>query len=364
MPLIHRLPSGLREPLRRWWRAHYGDSFLSVRGIPDAFDGRTYLERIEQETAIFDGYVDVHALPEIFHYWSNRYLLPMEQQFDTKHPEDFLSRFLFESARRTGAGRPRFISLGSGNCDAEIRIAQDLIRRGLAEFSLECIDINPTMLERGRELIRGAGLEGLVVTVQGDFNHWRPDGRYDGIMANQSLHHVLELESLLDAVHGALAPEALFAISDMIGRNGHQRWPEALSIVREFWTELPASYRYNRQLQRQEDEFMDWDCSTEGFEGVRAQDILPLLLERFGFEVFLAFGNVVDPFIDRSFGHHFDPAREWDREFIDRVHARDEAELQAGRVTPTHMMAALRAERGSACAYRGNLSPEFCLRKR
>ena len=41
-------------------------------------------------------------------------------------------------------------------------------------------------------------------------------------------------------------PGGKFLISDMIGRNGHQRWPEALTIVHDFWRKLPPSYRFNR----------------------------------------------------------------------------------------------------------------------
>jgi hypothetical protein len=51
------------------------------------------------------------------------------------------------------------------------------------------------------------------------------------------------------------------------------------------------------------------------FEGIRSQDILPLLLEYFHFEVFIPYGNVIDPFIDRTFGPNFDSSREWDRDF-------------------------------------------------
>ena len=328
---------------------------------PDAPVLSAYEQRIAQETRIFAEQVEVHDLPAIFHYWSNTYLLPVLQSFGCQHPEDFLALHLFESAKRCGVARPRFVSLGCGNCDAEVRIAQDLVRRGLTDFTFECLDINPAMLERGAALAREAGLEGRVLPLPGDFNHWVPEGQYDGIMANQSLHHVLELEILFDAVRGALKPEAGFVVSDMIGRNGHQRWPEAAAIVREFWRELPPTYRYNRQLQRQEDDFIDWDCSIEGFEGVRAQDILPLLLERFGFEVFIGFGNVIDPFIDRGFGHHFDVQHAFDRHFIDRVHARDESEMLAGTITPTHMLAVLRTV-PTQTQHRDGLAPAQCVR--
>jgi len=219
------------------------------------------------------------------------------------------------------------------------------------------------MLARGKALAHERGVDAHVVTVEADFNRWQPGREYHGVIANQSLHHVLELEHLFDAVSKALLPGAPFVVSDMIGRNGHQRWPEARAIVNEFWRELPERHRFNVQLKRLEPEFLDWDCSTEGFEGIRAQDILPLCVERFGFELFLPFANLIDPFIDRGFGHHFDPNGEWDRDFIDRVHARDEAEILQGTIKPTHMMAVMTNEPVAHPRIRRHLTPEFCIRR-
>jgi SAM-dependent methyltransferase len=219
------------------------------------------------------------------------------------------------------------------------------------------------MLARGASLAEQHELGEKVRTMEADFNRWEPEITYDGILANQSLHHVLELEHLLDSVAKALAPGALFLTSDMIGRNGHQRWPEALAIVEEFWDEVPAKYRYNHQARRQEDIFVNVDCSHEGFEGIRAQDILPLLVERFAFDAFVPFANVIDPFIDRGFGHNFDASSEWDRAFIDRVHARDEAELARGRITPTHLIAAMCVGRKGESRYVGGRAPAQCIRR-
>jgi SAM-dependent methyltransferase len=220
------------------------------------------------------------------------------------------------------------------------------------------------MLGRGRALASEKGLVEQMAFVEGDFNKWRPRGSYDAVIANQSLHHVVKLEHLFDSIAAAIGAEGRFVTSDMIGRNGHQRWPEALAMVRELWRELPPAYRYNVQLRRQEDEFLDWDCSGDGFEGIRAQDILPLLIERFHFELFVAFANVIDPFIDRSFGPHFNRDAEWDRAFIDRAHAMDEQAMLEGRIKPTHMYAVLRA-RGGAWPSRSapGLAPEDCVRR-
>jgi SAM-dependent methyltransferase len=183
-------------------------------------------------------------------------------------------------------------------------------------------------------------------------------------MANQSLHHVVNLEGLFDEVTRALAPGGDFVVADIIGRNGHQRWPEALAAVQRFWRELPPAYRENRQLRRHEERFENWDCSSESFEGVRAEDILRLLVERFEFRLFIGFANVVDVFVDRSFGHNFDADAAWDREFIDRVHAFDEQGFADGTLTPTHLIAVMTADAGGATRSARGLTPEKSLHRK
>ncbi|MGH8041411.1 MAG: class I SAM-dependent methyltransferase [Rudaea sp.] len=320
-----------------------------------------YQERIAVEQSVFAERIKVHDLPAIFHYWSNKHLRPRLESFGFSNPDEFFVRYLKQAAQ--GRQQPaRFASLGSGNCDLEVRLACALKQAGLQDFLIECIDINTAMLERGSALAREHGVSALIVPTIGDFNSWRPTHRYAAVIANHSLHHVLQLEHLFGAIRDAIDSDGLFLAADMIGRNGHQRWPEALDIVREFWRELPTGYRYNQQLRRQEDEFLDWDCSGKSFEGIRAQDILPLLPEYFHFELFIGFGNIIYPFVDRSFGHHFDAQADWDRDFIDRVHARDDAEILAGRIKPTQMFAVLRKKPVAQIACWQHLTPEFCVR--
>jgi SAM-dependent methyltransferase len=336
---------------------------------PDAAIDSSYAEKIAQEKAIFNNQVEVHDLPEIFHYWSNAYLRPMLESFGFSNPDEFFAHYLQLAHADAGAEPVRFISIGAGNCDTEVRVARSLIDRGIENFTFECLELNPTMLERGRVLAREQGVGRQVIPVEGDFNAWRPAQTYAAVIANQSLHHVTNLEGLFAAIDQSLSANGRFITSDMIGRNGHQRWPEAAVIVQEFWREMPRANRYNLQLRRQEDVFEDWDCSQEGFEGIRAQDILPLLIERFDFEFFLGYANVIDPFIDRSFGHHLNHNSAEDRAFVDRIHARDEAEMRAGNIKPTHIMATMLRKAGAnqsasrpAPQVWQNLTPEFCLR--
>jgi 2-polyprenyl-3-methyl-5-hydroxy-6-metoxy-1,4-benzoquinol methylase len=321
-----------------------------------------YRLRMLAERLRFRKCASVHALPDIYHYWSNRYLRPKFEQFGATHPEAFFLQCL-QRCRAEGDDRPlRFLSIGAGDCAIEVGLAAALAQQAGAPFVIECHDVNRRVLERGRKLADAQGVAAYVRPVLTDLNRWRPEGRYDAVLANQSLHHVVGLENLFDGVANSLSPRGLFVVSDMIGRNGHKRWPEALAIVEAFWNELPPSYRVDRQRGRQQRSYPDVDYSTRGFEGIRAQDILPLLVERFGFDAFIGFANAIDPFIDRSFGPNFSLDREWDRAFIDRVHARDEAAMDSGEIKPTHMLAALCAGRDGEGRFADGRSPRQSIR--
>ena len=304
----------------------------------------------------------VHALPDIFHYWSNRYLRPKLEIFGTTHPEAFFLKYL-ELCRPEGAAGPhRFLSIGAGDCAIEVGLARALAQRGGPPFVIECLDVNKAVLERGRKHAKAEGVAAHIVPVVTDINRWRPRGFYDAVIANQSLHHIVGLENVFDGVVQSLVPGGRFIVSDTMGRNGHMRWPEALVIVEEFWNELPMSYRIDRQRGVQERRYRNTDYSTSGFEGIRAQDILPLLVERFAFDVFVGFGNVIDPFVDRCFGPNFSVDRDWDRDFIDRVDARDEAALHSGEIKPAHMLAVMRVGGEGENGFADGLSPQASIR--
>lgn len=359
-PIARCLPETLKRPLREWVREIGRDS--PVRRA-HAINDVEYATRFAAEQAIFAAQTEVHDLPPIFHYWSNRWLRPEMEKFGFSNPDQFIAQHL-QRVCAERAQPARFASLGCGNCDTEVRIAKLLVDQGVSDFVIECVDINVEMLARGCKRAVETGVERHIETRQGDFNCWRPEHSYDAVIAHQSLHHVVGLEDLFAAIGGALPSHGRFIAADIIGRNGHMRWPEAMHLIHEYWRELPRRYRWNVQMRRREKLLEYWDCSTEGFEGIRAQDILPLLVERFDFELFFAFGNLIDPFVDRSFGPHFDADAEWDRAFIDRVHVRDEVELRAGTITPTHMLAVMRKRPYSGKTQcRPGLAPGFCVRQ-
>jgi hypothetical protein len=221
--------------------------------------------------------------------------------------------------------------------------------------------VSPILVARGRAAAGAAGLGPYVEPREVDLNGWSPDRTYHGVMANHSLHHLVELERIFLGVRRCLAPGATFSVNDMIGRNGHMRWPEVLEYVEQVWSFLPREKKYNHQQRTFDDRFQNRDYSHEGFEGIRAQDILPLLVREFGFLQFLPFGGVIDPFIDRGFGHNYDPARKADTELIDGLEELTSNLIDTGRTKPTQMLATLVTGPAPTACWR-SWTPAFCVR--
>lgn len=302
-------------------------------------DRPTTTSRKEKEILNYNDVDNVHDLPGIYHYWSEKFLTPKLQQADINGVNELYLRYMRAACRQQ---KTLFVSMGAGNCEFEIMLAKRLIDEGCDTFVFECIDINTAMLERGRTLAESTGVVQQFIFSEYDINSWQPKAGCSVMMANHSLHHFAELEMLFDKIVYAIGREGVFITNDMVGRNGHMRWPEALTKVHKIWRTMPDRYKYNHQLKRYEEMYENWDCSKESFEGIRSQDILPLLVKKFNFEFFLAFNSFIGVFIDRGFGHNFDPDNAEDRAFIDRVGEIDEASIASGVLKPTQIIAVMR----------------------
>jgi SAM-dependent methyltransferase len=322
-----------------------------------------YETRMRNEIQAYTAIENVHDLPLIARYWSEKYLIPIFLPLGFRNSVEFFRNYIGRVCRDKPVSTVFILSVGAGNAATEINIAEWLRENGIENYAFECVDVNPEVLERGKASASEKGFGDKFKFGTFDVNTWKPVRAYEVTLAIQSLHHFVELGLLFDKIYAALQPDGYFLSDDMIGRNGHQRWPEALKFVEQLWNELPDKYRYNNGMNCVDRTFPNSDHSETGFEGIRAQDILPLLTKRFYFEMFVGFGNIIDIFIDRMYGPNFDPANEWDRSFIDKVHEIDQREIEGGRIKPTHMLAAMMKKPVLQPKFYKHLTPEFCIRR-
>ena len=300
---------------------------------------KSYEDRLQEQTEQYRETDNIHDLPAIFHLWSSDYIRPpLNKVFGV----DDINLFYVEAfiiAARHNPGVLVFLSLGCGDGTVEIGIARTLLERTITRFRFVCCDLSDILLSRFRAALPAELAEHFELRT-GDLNVLAFDMRFDAIMANHSLHHMVDLERIFRRVYDSLTDYGIFVTNDMIGRNGHMRWPEARLFVDFFWPFTSQGQRTHALLRRSEPRFIDHDCSIEGFEGVRSQDVLPLILAQ-GFKAwkFLAAGGMIDVFIDRGFGPNFDVENVDDAFLVRRMGFLNEILLDVGLVKPTIMLA-------------------------
>ena len=320
-----------------------------------------YNEKVEQQIKQFEG-GNRDKLPDAFSYWSRNFIAPkFASVFGTYYVHEIFAQLLV-GAFPIKEKHYRFASLGSGDCEnVEIKLAQQFRDMGITRFTIDCYEISDGLRTRAASSIQNIGLSEHFNLIASDINHDPLLATYDGIIAHHALHHFVNLERIFDDVKSKLEDNATFAVYDMIGRNGHMRWPEVEILVRAIWDTLDPSKKFHHQLNVRWDEFINFDCSNVGFEGIRSQDIMPNLLSRFHFSHCVTFGGLTEVFFDRAFGHNFEPNNPLERAFINMLERLENTLIDARVIKPTIMFAGLRKEPVS-CKFIAPRSPLFCLR--
>ena len=117
-----------------------------------------------------------------------------------------------------------------------------------------------------------------VEAIEGDLNTIDLQGsRFDVIICVAALHHVVELEHVIDTIAGALEPNGEFwSIGEYIGRNGIRLWPEDYEAANTFFTQLSERHRtYTLPgFEPRVDKYLpNFDHSVDLFEGIRSEEI-------------------------------------------------------------------------------------------
>jgi SAM-dependent methyltransferase len=137
----------------------------------------------------------------------------------------------------------RGLSIGCGSGEFE----RDLARHKLCE-RLDAFDASFRSVMLASRSARAEGHEGVLYFVA-DFNRCRlPRRKYDIVFFHQSLHHVENLEGLLDEVLDCLRPGGLLYLDEYIGPS-RSTWSDDLLIHhRTAFAELPDSLKTESEL--------------------------------------------------------------------------------------------------------------------
>jgi 2-polyprenyl-3-methyl-5-hydroxy-6-metoxy-1,4-benzoquinol methylase len=180
-------------------------------------------------------------------------------------------------AREYGWSFENALSLGCGSGRAE----RNLAKHGICKH-IHGIDVSHDAIG---EACRLAAEEGLAITYSvGDLNS--PDlgrQRYDLVITQTCLHHVLELENLANAIVSCLRPNGLLWIDDFIGETQFQWLDARLTVANNVLAILPEQYRYSRMTKRPITRIERRSPGTlvSPFESIRSGEIVPIFNDRF-----------------------------------------------------------------------------------
>lgn len=204
---------------------------------------------------------------DVFHY-SNRLLVEL---IAGGNSIDFAGRLKTLAI----TDRPlRFLTLCSGAAGIE----RGLLAEASIPVEITLFDINEKLMEQAAKALAPFG---RVRRILGDVNQISAaqfDRDFDVIACVSGLHHVVELERVLQNIARLLTGDGEFwMIGEQIGRNGNRLWPEAAEVANALFSRLPDLLRRNSYTGAVDTTIPDIDFSASSFEGVRSAEIEPLL---------------------------------------------------------------------------------------
>ncbi len=164
------------------------------------------------------------------------------------------------------------------------------LERGLASTGMfgyiEGIDISEGSIRIACEEAAKANLSYLHY-VAADLNHVTLEPKkYDVVLSISAMHHIKNLEHLLDQIHNALKPGGTLVLYDFVGPSQFQWTDKQLSLMNAMLDRLPPRLRGDMlnpgtpkpYLERCTIEYMN---QMDPSEAIRSKEIVPLIEKRF-----------------------------------------------------------------------------------
>jgi SAM-dependent methyltransferase len=219
-----------------------------------------------------------------------------------------------DALQATGsAAKVRVLSLCSGGARTELGLVKDLPPE---RVSVTLFDVNRNLLNVAERTFSSWG---PVQTIVGDVNEIDLRGeQFDVVLCVAALHHVVELEHVIESVAEAIGDTGEFwSMAEALGRNGGRMWPESYAVANEYFSRLPEKYRFNRNTSSVDHVLQNIDYSIGCFEGIRCEAIEPTLLKYLDPVHVSKHNCIVWKLFSLAYTDNYDVASEADRKLIE-----------------------------------------------
>jgi SAM-dependent methyltransferase len=240
----------------------------------------------------------------------------------------------FSKRRFAPDGAEHGLSLGCGSGWVE----REAIKLELCR-SFDAFDISEGALEVARGEAAEQGLGEQIAYRQADLNRLelKPD-TYDVAVAAQMLHHIADLEHLLDQLAASLRAGGLVFVNEYIGPARFQWLDKTEYLMNRLLDVLPEDKKLNpfngfvkERIDRAPPEAI---IETDPSESIRSDEIVQLLESRFEVLYRADFGGTLLQFVLADIAANFSPDEPMDVVALDLMSLLEEV-LIAERVLPS-----------------------------
>src|SRR5437867_786775 len=237
----------------------------------------------------------------------------------------------------SGFAKPiKALSLGCG-----FGIIERVLRRSDFCQIIHGVDVADNAVESARKTAQAECLDGLTYEVA-DLNTVQlPAETYDIVYAHAALHHIFQLEHVLDQIRKTLKPGGLLVAYEYIGPSQMQFSRRDVELADTFIKLIPEGYR--KLLRRKgikEEAFrfsLDAMNRSDPSEGIRASEIVPLIASRFEIKHFRYVGGTLLLLIFNEIAGNFNENDAESMRFVDALISLDNFLLDSGVLPSYHV---------------------------
>ncbi len=164
-----------------------------------------------------------------------------------------------------------------------------------------------------------------------------PDNAYDLVVVQQAFHHFDALEFVAGQISRALKPHGVFVLKDYIGANFLQRTPKQRAVCSMLWRTLPERYRRHVSGRVLDGIYIPRKEDLPPYEGIRAEDVLPVIEARFRTLHSHTYGGILFP-LWNGFAQNYTESAD-DRALVERLWQLDRQMIDSGAVEPNFIRA-------------------------
>lgn len=235
------------------------------------------------------------TVPAVRRRWNEKSTGNAEQ-----HYSEYVVQQYFEG--KTGL---RMLSPGCGTATPERRFA------ATGAFTrVDAFDIAESLIKSANETSEAEGLGEIVHAFTADVHAYEPEEKaYDAVLFHSSLHHFVELESIISKVKKALKPDGLLIVNEYVGPNRLQFTQEQVNEINRLLVHMPAAVR--RRWPEGSLKERAWPpglwrmLASDPSEAVRASEIPALLRKEFSMLEEKWIGGDILHLLLKDIGHHF-----------------------------------------------------------